>query len=299
MSIQLFILSEYGGDVFLTRQGDWDQESVTWGDAPRVKGSSVGSLAAVDTREWYNVDLNMAPNVFLSDFLTLRMSSSKNSRCMFSSVDRGDTAPRLIVNARSMVPVPQTMSAQTAVTPLQPTQDLIPVTGNFILIVASDDATIDATSPNSSEPNAPYLYIDYNERSRVIRDTIIRFDLSQMHGGVLPRSALLTLYTESACANAGTFMSTEGNGDWSENDVTWTTAPNYVDNDSYEGGKMVGTFGAVESGRWYGFSVVDALVEAVLTRKQAITFRLTSGSMQSCSFSSIQSGRPPKILVAF
>lgn len=292
---------EYGGDIYATTEVDWDQESVTWGDAPRAVGEPLGILGAVEDREWYTVDLS-GDNILSSNTLTLRVSSTRNSRCMFTSVDRGEeTAPRLIVKIKSTVP--QTLSAgfsEAAIEPtLQATQVIIPTTGNFILIVASDDATIDANSPSTVDGDSPFLHVDYNERSRVIRDTVIRFDLAQMKGGVLPRSALLTLFTEDACANAGTFMSTEGNGEWNENEVTWTTAPNNVDNGSYEGGNMIGTFGAVEKGRWYGFSVVDALTEAVLMRKQAVTFRLTSGGMQSCSYSSIQSGRPPKILVAF
>ena len=253
---------EYGGDVFMTEaySARWKQDKVTWKDAPRTKGESIGSLGRVEASEWYNVDLSSSLDISSSSLLTLRLSSKVNTRCMYTSVDRGDeTAPRLIVKIRSMVP--QSAVLQTAHAPLNPTQDLIPTTGNFILIVASDDATIDATRPNSVKGDDTHLYVDYNERSRVIRDTLIRFDLSQMQGGdLLPRSALLTLFTESRCENAGTFMSTEGEGDWTEDDVTWTLAPNFVDHHSYEGGHMIGTFGAVESGRWYGFSVVDALL---------------------------------------
>jgi hypothetical protein len=302
---------ESGGNVFVTESSysDWDQDMVTWKNAPRTMGGSIGSLGRVEASEWYNVDLtNNNLDIFSSsnnNILTLRISSKENTRCMYTSVDRGnETAPRLIVKIRSLVPQAAAAAVQSAPMPLGPTQDLIPTTGNFILIVATDDATIDATRPNAIQGDHTHLYVDYNERSRVIRDTLIRFDLSQMQGGrgdnnLLPRSALLTLFTESRCENAGTFMSTAGEGDWTEEDVTWTTAPTFLDNGSYEGGHMVGTFGAVESGRWYGFSVMDALIEAVLMRKTAVTFRLTSGGMQSCSFSSIQSGRPPKILVAF
>jgi hypothetical protein len=298
LEIQVTKGCEYGGDVFVTDEKDWDQDSVTWGNAPKATGDSIGSLVKVETSQWYTVDLTASIDMLSGDSVTLRLSSPMNSRCMYTSMDRGDdTAPRLILEIR---PMPQGAAAQTVITSLQqPTQDLIPVTGNFILIVATDDTTIDATSPNSGKGDAAYLYVDYDERSRVIRDTLIRFDLSQMHGGVLPQSALLTLFTESPCENAGTFMTTEGSGEWNEKEVTWTTAPNYNDNNSYEGGKMIGTFGTVQSERWYGFSVVEALTEAVLTRKEAITFRLTSGAMKSCSYSSIQSGRPPKLLVAF
>ena len=301
---------ESGGNVFMTESSysDWDQDTVTWKDAPRTMGGSIGNLGRVEASEWYNVDLSNI-DIFSSsssnNILTLRISSKENTRCMYTSVDRGnETAPRLIVKIRSLVPQAAAAVVQSASMTLRPTQDLIPTTGNFILIVATDDATIDATRPNAIQGDHIHLFVDYNERSRVIRDTLIRFDLSQMQGGrgdnnLLPRSALLTLFTESRCENAGTFMSTEGGGDWTEDDVIWTTAPTFLDNGSYEGGHMVGTFGAVDSGRWYGFSVVDALIEAVLMRKTTITFRLTSGRMQSCSFSSIQSGRPPKILVAF
>ena len=141
--------------------------------------------------------------------------------------------------------------------------------------------------------------MDYNERARTIHDIVIRFDVSQMHGGVLPRSALLKLFSESPCRNSGTFMTTEGDGEWNENNISWASAPNYVSITSFVGGYMVGTFGEVASGRWYGFSVTEALTEAILARKKAVTFRLTSGGMQSCSYSSLQSGRPPKLLVAF
>jgi len=292
----------YGGDIYVTNgHDDWNQETVTWDNAPQESGLSIGSLSSVEAGYWYSVDLSKVPDIFSSDQVTLRIVSPENSRCMYTSRDRGnETAPLLVLRLNSTAEKMEDITPYDIIsTPLKPTQELIPVSGNFILIVASDDATIDATSVDANLGSSLSLSVDYNERARTIHDVVIRFDMSPMHGGVLPRSALLTLFTESPCHNAGTFMTTEGDGEWNESNITWASAPNYINNTSFVGGNMVGTFGEVVSGRWYGFSVTEALTEAVLARKKAVTFRLTSGGMQSCSYSSLQSGRPPKLLVAF
>eukprot|EP00804_Cyclotella_cryptica_P002256 CCRYP_020536-RA/>CCRYP_020536-RA protein AED:0.23 eAED:0.23 QI:1408/1/1/1/1/1/2/109/673 len=292
----------YGGDIYATNgHDDWSQETVTWDDAPQASGLAIGSLSSVEAGNWYSVDLSMFSDVFSDDQATLRVVSPENSRCRYTSLDRGnETAPRLVLRLNSTVEKMEDITPyDNTSTPLKPTQELIPVSGNFILIVATDDATIDATAIDANLGSSPFLSVDYDEHTRTIHDAVIRFDLSQMRGGALPRSALLTLFTESQCGNAGTFMTTEGDGEWNENSISWASAPNYVSNTSFVGGQMVGTFGEVASGRWYGFSVIEALTEAVLARKKALTFRLTSGGMQSCSYSSLQSGRPPKLLVAF
>ncbi|KAL7489236.1 hypothetical protein ACHAW6_014814 [Cyclotella cf. meneghiniana] len=292
----------YGGDIYVTNgYADWNQETVTWDNAPQPSGLPIGSLSILEAGHWYTVDLSKVPDIFSSDQVTLRIVSPENSRCMYTSRDRGnETAPLLVLKLNSTAEQMEDITPYDNIsTPLKPTQELIPVSGNFILIVATDDATIDATSVDANLGSSSSLSVDYNERAHTIHDIVIRFDMSQMNGGVLPRSALLTLFTEGPCRNAGTFMTTEGDGEWNENNITWASAPNYVSNTSLVGGNMVGTFGEVASGRWYGFSVTEALTEAVLARKKAVTFRLTSGGMQSCSYSSLQSGRPPKLLVAF
>ena len=320
-----------GGSIYATDDNLWwDEQLVTWNSAPPIFGNVIGTLGSIVSGQWYSVDVSSMVNGwgkgFSSSSITLRMQSSSSSRCLYSSVEYGDaTAPRLVVKygpdvqqshviaqneAVFATPYqdPSISTMEEATTMMTPTQELIPVAGNFILLIATDDATIDAFSSSNSNSNdnnehfgnSPTLSIMQDVESRTIQDCIIRFDLAQMHYKV-PRSALLTLFTESDCDSAGTFKTVGGEeneesdttiGDWSEGKVTWSTAPTIIYNE-------IGTFGAVTSGQWYGFSVVDALNEAVQSKRDSITFRLSSGNRKSCSFASIQSGLPPKLLVAF
>ncbi|KAL7470366.1 hypothetical protein ACHAXS_010582 [Conticribra weissflogii] len=322
-----------GGSIYTTDNTPWDEQRVTWSTAPQVVGQAVADIGRTISGEWYFVDLSAIPagDWASHDTMTLRIQSSIKDRCMYSSVEYGEsTSPKLVINygpslttappppppqtTEPIVPQAELITDTVEVSPagdtipcpatptvMTPTQDLIPVSGNFLLLVATDDATIDALSTDDDKlGSSPFLSLTQDVATRDIRDILIRFDLTQLHG-VEPRSALLTMFPRDDCDSAGTFGTTGGEDTWSEDQVVWSTAPKYESDApaGVYGGAAIGTFGRVEKGRWYGFTVVNALGDAVRNGKETITFRISAGNLKSCRYASIQSGLPPKLLVAF
>jgi len=323
-----------GGSIYIADNAPWDEERVTWSTAPQAVGQAVADIGRTVSGEWYFVELSAVPtgNWASSDMLTLRIQSSIKDRCMYSSVEYGEsTSPKLVITygpslttapppiphttrpivpqselvAESMQVSPEgeTLPCPTTTTMMAPTRDLLPVSGNFLLLVATDDATIDALSTTDDKlGTSPSLSLTQDVATRDIRDVLIRFDLSPLRGAE-PRSALLTMFPQIDCDSAGTFGIAGGEDAWSERDVVWGTAPKYEDDDDAPvdgyGGATIGTFGRVEGGRWYGFTVVNGLGEAVRKGKTTVTFRISAGNLKSCRYASIESGLPPKLLVAF
>lgn len=99
-------------------------------------------------------------------------------------------------------------------------------------------------------------------------------------------------------STAGTFVTTAQNKDWSEKEISWSNAPAYEENSHPAGGSMIGPYGAIDADRWYGFSVTQAVSEALDDKQDAVSFRV-SVSDGECEYSSIQSGRDPKLMVTF
>ena len=286
--LRVYALSNCLGTTFTaTVNSDWNHEKVTWDDAPSVRGGVLfGAIKEVRQNEWFEIDITRAmkwldkisPN---GSFLSIRMASTENSRCLYSSMESGGAnAPGIVVKYL--------------------THDVAdpPAPGQFILLEADADSTISASNPTTVLSKEPSLKVEFELGK--IHDTLIRFDLSETVG-TNPRSAILSLFTEMSCPSAGTFTTIADDFTWDESTITWSTAHEAGDGDGdgdQLNGVMIGTFGAVNKNRWYGFDVSEAIRVAILTEKKHVTFRI-SGNAETCMYSSKERGRGPKLMVSF
>jgi hypothetical protein len=295
--LKIYAVADCLGSAFsTTADSDWKQKEVTWNKAPSVsRGVMFGELKDVRQNAWYELDISTAlywyDNLVANStgsFLSIRITSKENSRCLYSGMEGdGSKAPILVIKYFAPFSVGSEVDDPSPVAP----------PGQFVLLLADADTTLSASNPTSVLSNEHSLKVEFNPVTRNIHDTLIRFNLSQI-GGASPRSAILSLFSEMDCSSAGTIATTQ-DSDWEEATITWTTSPNYDPSDMYDGGFMIGTYGAVSRNRWYGFDVVQAIVKALLGKKKEVTFRISSGNTGTCQFSSKESGREPKLMVAF
>lgn len=296
--LRIYALTDCLGGTFTTTvDSDWSQDEVTWDTSPsKYGGVMFGVLKEVRKETWYEFDissaLNWHENLSLDgsngQFLSVRMTSSENSRCLYPSMESGGSKTPFIAVK---------YLAQESVGYVIDDPGPKPAPGQFVLLLADADSTISASEPTTNLANKPSLKVEFNPVTRNIHDTVIRFDVSQLRG-VVPRAAILSLFSEMDCSSAGTFATT-ATTPWDESTVIWTNSPNYVPGDPYTGGVMIGTFGAVSANRWYGFDVVPAIRIAMQAKKTEVTFRISSGNTGTCQYSSKESGREPKMMVSF
>jgi hypothetical protein len=168
--------------------------------------------------------------------------------------------------------------------------------GDFLELSATDDATVVAIQSERNFGQEPNLLAAYDSSTRGIFDILMRFDLAQIKD-TIPRSSVLSLFAETDCESAGTFATTSVNLPWTEDSVTWSNAP--VFDPRAVGGTMIGTFRELKGGNWYGFDVHQALANALLAGSDAVTFRVSSGDLHPCQYSSRNGSRAPKLMVAF
>ncbi|KAL3800792.1 hypothetical protein HJC23_001629 [Cyclotella cryptica] len=299
-SLKMYALEDcpVGGIFYSTTSfnSNWASSSVTWNTAP---GSVdlLDSLGAVFSDQWYSVDVTPLFNTkSLSDVVTIRVDSTTAGRCMYASMEnQSGNAPNIVLEVEQK---PQTqivgMSGSLNDDPpmnINLARPMMPiVAGEFAMVRASSDATVDAVRVNEKLGTLPSLHISVSRNPRQIFDSLICFNLAEFQKQ-LPKSAMLVLFSEQRCLSAGKIAATGMSETWSETDMTWTYAP-YSEFD-------VGTFGAIEAGHWYAFNVLEALEWAYHSGKAAITFRLSSDGDHSCQYSSIQSGRAPKLIASF
>mmetsp|Transcript_13268 Transcript_13268/g.25264 ORF Transcript_13268/g.25264 Transcript_13268/m.25264 type:complete len:282 (-) Transcript_13268:82-927(-) len=281
----------------------------------------------MEKNRWYELDMlpalqwNDALSGFTSGtYLGVRITTADDQRCMFASKESGEsTAPYLTVvyreeeeeeeeiygNANNGALVSNLSSPGSGAASSYSSEPIAP--GQFLLLRATDDATIDPKSPNAGVQSTqgtldPLLLKNAFDISNfLVLDFLIRFDLSEMKN-TRPRTAVLTLYAESTCTSAGKFVTTTAaaaSGDWSEDTVSWSNAPAHDPSAGPEGGTEIGTFGEVFEGNWYGFDVARAVADAIDANRTSLTFRVSSGNSGVCEFSSRRSGRDAKLMVAF
>jgi hypothetical protein len=301
LMLKLYVVEgcQSGGTFATTSDTSWTSSTITWETAPEADGEWLESLSSIDTGAWIDVDITKAlswhdaASAFIAPYISIRIESDENSRCLYSSMESGDSlSPRLIVRYMEHVVVERTESYQEQVTPSLPQ----PVIGDFILLKATDDATVVGSNPSRNFGNEPNLLTTFDPDTRDILDSLIRFDLTELVS-TPARTAVLSMYSETDCLSAGMFTTTSGNVDWTEDQVTWGSAPMYEP--GTRDGTSLGVFGAVQANAWNAFNVVSAINDAVKLGKSSVTFRISSGNLNPCQFTSRNGGRAPKLMVAF
>ncbi|KQY55586.1 MULTISPECIES: DNRLRE domain-containing protein [unclassified Nocardioides] len=137
-----------------------------------------------------------------------------------------------------------------------------------VTFAATDDATIHQGQPTTNFGGADRLLVD---SSPAVLNSLVRFSVTGVAGRQVQR-ATLRLYvldpTEMGGAVSGTSDTT-----WSEQTVTWNTAP--------AAGPTVGTLPGVQAGSWYEVDVTD-----LVTGDGAVSLRITPMSTNGADYAS-------------
>ena len=75
--------SDIGGYFYRVNDQNWEEESVTWNNAPAHDNTLVASLGAVTTGTWYAVDIT--PLITTDGTYSLRVSSTSTNGADYSS----------------------------------------------------------------------------------------------------------------------------------------------------------------------------------------------------------------------
>eukprot|EP00986_Skeletonema_menzelii_P014852 scaffold10452_cov69-Skeletonema_menzelii.AAC.1 len=97
--LKVYALSNCLETTFTTTvDSDWNHEDVTWDIAPTESGGVLfGAIKEVRQHQWYEIDIARAikwhdyisPDDSNVSFLSIRLASSENSRCLYSSMESG------------------------------------------------------------------------------------------------------------------------------------------------------------------------------------------------------------------
>ncbi len=99
VSLRLYVTnsSNFGGNFFEVTNNDWNEDTVTWNNAPPGDGMSLGSLGQVDVDTWSNLDL---PLSFVDGDgpVSIRISSTSNNGVDYASEENSNgNAPELVI----------------------------------------------------------------------------------------------------------------------------------------------------------------------------------------------------------
>lgn len=166
----------------------------------------------------------------------------------------------------TLSPIPSpTLSPTSSPTPS-------PSPGVVILpaIVASEDAVLKQSSPDSNFGSTSITYIEAKAGSTSAIGSLLKFSVSGI-GGRTVVHATLKLYAAAASAGSGGTFYTTGTA-WNESSVTWNTAP--------AAGNFLGSIGPVTVVNiWYEVDVTPAVVG-----DGVVSFRINSTSADNVRY---------------
>jgi hypothetical protein len=87
-----------GGDFYRVNDNSWQENTVTWNNAPAPDTTLLASLGAVQVNTWYEIDLTSL--ITAAGTYSLRVSSTSSDGADFSSKE-GPNPPQLVVVAQS------------------------------------------------------------------------------------------------------------------------------------------------------------------------------------------------------
>ena len=145
----------------------------------------------------------------------------------------------------------------------------------------TDDATIRQSNSTTNYGSASNLEID----SDSAKDTLLRFEISGV-GSSPVGNVTLRLYNIDNSSVGGHFYAMS-NTSWSENTVTWDTAPP-------ADGALLASLGSVNSGNWY-----DIDVTGLVTGDGPVSIRINSTNSNGADYSSKENGNgnAPELIV--
>ena len=86
--------SSKGGDFYFVSDNSWQEETVTWNNAPAASTNLLASLGAVSIGNWYEVDLTSL--ITGEGTYSLRITSTSSDGADYSSKE-GTNPPQLVI----------------------------------------------------------------------------------------------------------------------------------------------------------------------------------------------------------
>lgn len=249
----------FGGTFVETKKTNWDEQTVTWNNAPSSDGRVMGMLMEVEYGSWYDMDVTSA--VIGGSAVSFRVSSPHFNEAIYGSKE-SDYKPRLIVQYSPSDPLPE----------------------DFDVYIPTDDASILMERPTESFGRNEELKVDgYGG----VYNSLLRFDLSAVEKGTVEQ-AILRLYAVDGSPSGGTFVVTE-NTDWSRHKVTWNSAP-------AADGVILETLGEVIPYQWYEIDLAEI---ATNLGGEPLSIRIAPAHGLRCAYSSSRDrlGHLPQLLI--
>jgi acid phosphatase type 7 len=193
----------------------------------------------------------------------------------------GDTAPTTTpVPITSTTTTQATTTTSTTLAPIATTTLPPEPSGEQITVIASGDTVVDNQSPDTNFGSEPTLEIEQEEAD--IRRALIGFEVTDIPEGSTVAAVTLQIFQIDA-SEEGALVSFV-DGEWSEGETTWSSAP------------PVGASITPLAGR-VGGAVVEVDVTSAVTGNGVVSLYLTTESDDGLDFESREGGQSPPTLV--
>ena len=265
----------------------WQEETVTWANAPAADAAVLASLGAVAAGNWYEVDVT---SLITGDgTFSLRANSASSNGADYSSKEgAAGQAPQLLVSVvDSNAPTPTPTRTPTAtstptITPTPtPTITNTPLPSGQVQLnfAPIDDAHVRADSTAANAGGATSLEVDGSP----IKDILMKFSVSGVGSGQIV-TAKLRLYNVNEASAGGAFRRLANPAAaWEEETVTWANAP-AADSAAFA------SLGAVAVGNWYEVDLAP-----LITGDGVFSLRITSTSSNGADYRSKEGSFPPQL----
>ena len=311
--LRLFVkdsTSSYCGQVETTQNTYWNEDSITWMNAPTSTygGVKIGEARDAVSGDWIELEVTGALTWVLQHdkqkILSIRISSNEPKRCIFSSSSDVNHTPHLFArfdnskHQQELEEQEQETAAASGSTsnPIPSVPATLPTSrqhGEALMLFPTDDATI--TKEESSLVSGKEATLLAKQDDFSTKDILLQFDITGMLK-TIPRTAVLMLHATNDCKFAGTFVSTSSNG-WNEDTVSWSTAPTFQYNGLWT---EIGRFSEeLEGGKYATFDLMRALSWNTVNHHDVLTIRISSNKGHHCEYTSKEGGKPPKLLMQF
>jgi len=249
----------FGGTFVENRSVEWNEQTVTWNNAPPSDGRVLGSLMEVEYGSWYNIDVT--PAVIGGAAVSFRVSSPHFYSAIYGSKE-SDFKPQLIVQYSLPAPLPEDMN----------------------MLAPTDDTSVLMEKPTENFGRSEELRVDGFSG---IYNSLLRFDLSSVEKGSVVQ-AILRLYAVDGSPSGGTFVRTHDT-DWDQHKVTWNSAP-------AADGEVIETLGVVTPYQWYEIDLA-AIVEDLGGEALSIRIAPSHGLRVAYASSRDRLGHSPQLLI--
>jgi hypothetical protein len=260
--VRLYSMNEepvFGGTFVENKVTQWNEQTVTWDTAPESDGKVIGSLMEVEYGSWYDMDVTSA--VIGGAVVSFRISSPHYHSAIYGSKE-SNYKPQLIVQYSPPDPIPD----------------------EFDLYIPTDDTSILMEKPNENYGRIEELKVDGHGG---VYNSLLRFDLSSVEKGMVEK-AILRIYAVDGSPSGGTFVTTQ-RSDWTQHQVTWSTAPP-------ADGIILATIGEVVPYQWYEIDLMPIVKEM---GGEALSIRIAPSHGLRCAYSSSRDrlGHLPQLLI--